>query len=166
MCKKFIYFSFLILVLSITSASRADLVAYYGLDEGGGNVVSDGTGNGHDGQGNGALDWVDGQDGTALKFAGDGASYVNCGTYDPSGETGELTVSLWINYAGTNGAWQGIIGKRDAYAAGQVRWALEINNGNTQTVFSLQAIGWPRIYANHVPPVSVSERTESRSWRA
>jgi hypothetical protein len=47
MYKKFICLTFMLLILSITSTSMAELVAYYSMDEGAGTLVADGSGKGH-----------------------------------------------------------------------------------------------------------------------
>ena len=110
MSKKLLYFSFILLVLSIASISKAELVAYYSLDEGAGNIAADGSGNGYDGipePATGNFSWVQGKDGAALRFAGTGAP-VYCGTYDPAKGTGQFTISCWVNWEGNDGNYQGI----------------------------------------------------------
>lgn len=74
--------------------------------------------------------WISGgYDGTgyALRFDGTDNSRVEIGTWDPSAGTGELTVSLWIRWAGNrSNDHQGIIGKRDSWGGtGAMRWFLE-----------------------------------------
>ncbi|MFZ2147865.1 MAG: LamG-like jellyroll fold domain-containing protein [Sedimentisphaerales bacterium] len=124
------------------------LVAYYPLDEGSGNTTADISGSGHDGIIQGTPTWIDSKSGygKALYFEGqDPASgWVNCGTWDPSAETGQLTVALWVRWDGAvPGVWQGIIGKRDDWAEGQVVWYMEVNMDNQQV-----AMGRYGVYPN------------------
>ena len=87
----------LLFCLSAAGADKNDgLVAYWPMDEGKGNGVEDASGTGNDGTINGAVDWVEGVEGTALEF--DGLSgWVNCGQ-DASLYTlkDKCTVMLWF----------------------------------------------------------------------
>ena len=72
MCKKLFILVSLILVLSITCNSSADLVVRWSLDEGSGTTAFDSSGNGYDGEFIGDPQWVDGHGGGgALEFDGD-----------------------------------------------------------------------------------------------
>ncbi len=131
MCKQFIYFFCFLQALCITSASMADLVAYYPFDEGSGNIATDVSGNGHDGTSTGLV-WIDGPPGFGKAIYFDGtnpaANYVNCGTWDPSGSTGQLTVALWVRWDGpVTGVAQGIIAKRRTYASQAIKWQLQLD---------------------------------------
>ena len=90
MCKKFIYFASIIMILSMVNTSRAELAAYYSMDEGSGDTVADGTENGHDGTiSNGTPTWVEGapDSGTGLQFGTQGSGPVNCGEWDTTAGT-------------------------------------------------------------------------------
>lgn len=117
----------------------ASLVAYYPLDEGSGNIAADASGNGHDGAILGTPTWIDSMSGygTALYFAGSNPAdgYVDCGTWNPSEGTGQLTVALWARYDGLVEGWQRIIGKRDGWAVDNMMWQIEINKNNQQISF-------------------------------
>jgi len=93
------------------NASSA-LVAWYKLD-GDPNDSS----NDHDGTlGPDPCDpaWVAGRIGpNSLSF--DGGDYVDCGTFDPSGDANELTVSVWAYWDGTGGINQSMVAKRDTW---------------------------------------------------
>ena len=155
MSKRLIYSSGMLLVLSLASNAMAELVAYYSMDEGGGNVVADGSGNGHDGTAqNGNLVWTTGVSGSAVEFTGAGSAHVNCGTFNPSEGTGQFTISCWVNFAGDYGQYLGILCKRDAYTAGRVMWNLEVSNAPPNTLsVALIADGTPRIYSGYGPEV-------------
>jgi hypothetical protein len=99
------------------------LVASYSLE----NDVKDSSGNGHDGTVLGTVTYVDGPagKGKALLFPGTPGNAVNLGTFNPSEKTGMLSVSLWAKWNGLSNQWQGLIGKRDTWAADQTMWHIE-----------------------------------------
>jgi regulation of enolase protein 1 (concanavalin A-like superfamily) len=101
------------------------LVASYSLENG----AKDGSGNGHDGTVRGGT-VVDGPEGfgKALLFNGTASQFVHLGTWNPSAATGQLSVCLWARWNGLNGGWQGLIAKRDTWAANDMMWQLEANN--------------------------------------
>jgi hypothetical protein len=101
----------------------ANLQASYALE---GDVL-DGSGNGHDGTAMGDPVYVAGQSGQALQFDGAGGQYVECGTWNPSAATGQLTVAVWANWAGLSGQYQGLMAKRDTWAANDMMWQVEAN---------------------------------------
>jgi hypothetical protein len=101
----------------------AGLQASYALE---GDVL-DGSGNGHDGTAMGAPVYVEGHAGQALQFDGAGGQYVECGTWNPSAATGQLTVAVWANWAGLSGQYQGLVAKRDTWAANDMMWQIEAN---------------------------------------
>ena len=108
-----------LLLVFTAGTAVAELVAYYPLDEGSGSVAADASGNGHDGEIIGEPTWVDGQPGfgRALYFNGvsPATGWVNCGRWNPSEETGQLTVAFWAKWDGSMGddQWQGLVSKRD-----------------------------------------------------
>jgi len=116
MLKKLFCFSFILLLLSITSTTfaDADLVAYYGMEEGSGSTVADPVG-GNDGTTDGSPTWVAGPDGfgTALRFIG-ATSGVECGTFEPAVD-GKVSIAFWAYFEGTTGdQYQGLIAKAQA----------------------------------------------------
>ncbi len=106
MCKKLIYLFSFILVLSLVSIVRADLVGHWTFDEGSGNTVFDMSGNGNDGTitENAGFDdpaWIPGIRGGAMEFYGDtsvygSANHVDCGHSDSLDITGPISIALWI----------------------------------------------------------------------
>jgi hypothetical protein len=87
----------------------------------------DASGNGNDGTAVGGT-YVDGKDGQAMLFsAAGGDDYVDLGTGNPSARTGQLSVSLWLNWNGLSTEWQGVIGKRDNWAGNDMMWHLEVD---------------------------------------
>ena len=117
----------------VTSASARlvveRLVAYYPLDEKGiagePNFVADALGEGHDGYAFGGVSVVPGVIGNAFSFDGNAGDFIQIGTWNPSDVTDELSVAPWVNWEGTGNTWQGFIGKRDAWSAGQNYWHVE-----------------------------------------
>ncbi|MBE0537528.1 MAG: immunoglobulin domain-containing protein [Phycisphaerae bacterium] len=55
--------------------------------------------------------------------------WAAAGTWDPSEFSGQLTIAMWVNWAGQPEipVYQGLIGKRSVYAS-NMRWQLEIGN--------------------------------------
>ena len=87
--------------------------------------------------------------GNAMLFNGAGGQYVNLGTWNPSAETGQLSVSLWAKWGGLTTFYQGLIGKRDTWAANQMMWQIEANQTTGNLSFSrtdsYPASGNPRL---------------------
>jgi len=130
------------------------LVAYYPLD---GDTL-DASGNGHHGTAVGGPAVVAGPAGlgTALTFtpaAGD--DWVECGTWDPSEGTGQLSVSLWMNWNGVSGEYMGLIGKRDTWAADDMMWHIEATQADGAVNVGREP--GPFIYGYGVPEIGVWE---------
>jgi hypothetical protein len=102
-----------------------NLLGWWKLDEGQGNLALDTSGHGHHGDVRGGTTWIDGFDGGALEFDGNAGSYVDLGNWNPS--DGDLTVALWVNWNGLSGQWQGLIGKRNSWLATDMVWQMELN---------------------------------------
>jgi len=119
----------------------AGLAAYYALE----NNTQDGSGSGHHGDPCGAPSYVAGPAGygTAMRFDGTGSQYVDLGTWNPSAATGQLTVALWAKWNGLTGAWQGLIAKRDSWAADNMMWHVE----------AAQTTGVVRFGRNGIPQI-------------
>lgn len=110
------------------------LVGHYKLDEGEGTTTAEGVAGIENGTFNGGVSWVTpGYDGTgaAINVDGSQGSMVQIGTWDPSAGTGQMTISLWMKWAGVfGGGTQGIIGKRDSWgSSGAMRWFIETGDG-------------------------------------
>ncbi len=106
------------------------LVAHYKLDEGEGTTTAESVAGIENGTFNGGVTWVTpGHDGTgaAINVDGTSGSMVQIGTWDPAAGTGEMTISLWIRWSGSDTPGiHGIIGKRDSWGdSGAMRWFLE-----------------------------------------
>ncbi len=108
-------------------------VAHWKLDEGSGRTARDSSGSGHDGTAQSDPDWVDGPDGYGRAMYFDGSdpaaapAWVNCGTWNPSQTTGQITVSLWAKWDGLTDQWQGLVGKADSWDANDMMWLLQAN---------------------------------------
>lgn len=120
----------------ITNNTFGEMVAHYPMDEGAGTLIKDYSGYVHDGQAQADPNWVDSAAnfGKAIYFDGTDPTpyWIDCGTWNPSEETGELSVACWIKWDGINGNWQGIMGKRDGWSqASDTMWYLEVStNGD------------------------------------
>lgn len=102
----------LFVLVFVSTGAVEDPIAYWSFNENAGEVVTDATGNGHDGTLNGPQ-WTVGKFGSALEF--DGASdFVEVADHPDlnSGPDDPLTIAAWVKYssdtAGTN-SW--IVGK-------------------------------------------------------
>jgi len=106
------------------------LVAHYALE----NNLEDSSGNGFHGTFAGDPNFpavfVNGPAGfgKGLLFDGTGGHQnVECGTFNPSAATGQLTVALWAKWDGLSNQWQGLMGKRDSWNAANTMWHLEVD---------------------------------------
>ena len=118
------------------------LVAHWTLDEQDYDPVEglylDVSGEGRHAEPNSVPTFVEGQLGDAVSIlrqsgaAPSTESWARAGTWSPSEFSGQLTVSFWLKWAGTNGTWQGFIAKRsmDAWGNDTVRW--QISTANNQ----------------------------------
>jgi hypothetical protein len=107
MCRKLIYLIFFVLMLSVTGNISAELVAYWTLDEGSGNMVYDTSGNNNNGTINGAT-WCDGKYGKALQFNGQD-NYVEVPSSDSLEIDENVTIAAWINWIDAGDTWLGIL---------------------------------------------------------
>ena len=107
------------------------LAAHWKLDEAEGRTAADNSGNGHDGSLGGAqygATWLPtgGHSGGALSFDGE-YDCVDCGTFNPSEGTGQLTVSLWTRWNGPNGNEQGLVAKASLRTTDRTMWSLAVD---------------------------------------
>jgi concanavalin A-like lectin/glucanase superfamily protein/carbohydrate binding protein with CBM4/9 domain/F5/8 type C domain-containing protein len=107
----------------LSDPGTSGLAALYALEEN----TDDSSGNENHGTVVGDPIYVPGKVGSGLEFNGTSGQYVNVGTFNPSAATGQLSVSLWANWNGLNGQYQGLIGKRDSWAADDMMWQIEAN---------------------------------------
>ncbi len=143
MIKRSIHLAFFILVLSFTvSSSFGELVAYYPMNEGTGTEILDASSYGRHGTAEVEPFWMDGPAGFGAALLYDGSNpapaWVDCGTWNPSELTGQLTVAFWVQWNGPNGNWQGIVAKRNSYEPapdGSMMWYFEISQGVNDIFF-------------------------------
>ncbi len=100
---------------AVPSSASADLIGYWPLNEGAGQLVTDASGSGHDGR-LGALagadgndpSWIAGRFGAGLRFVGDHDQYV--ALRNPTGlRPARLTVEAWVRRLGTPGRWRYVV---------------------------------------------------------
>ncbi|MGB2862222.1 MAG: PA14 domain-containing protein [Sedimentisphaerales bacterium] len=138
MFKKSIYLVSLILVLGLAAgAANADiasgLVGYYPLDEGAGDTAFDISGNGHDGTLHNGVTWISpGFKGSGVNVDGTANSRIELGTWNPAEGTGQMSLALWIRWAGGGGTYQGLIGKRDTWP-GETMFQFQVRPENDGT---------------------------------
>ncbi len=92
MCRKLICLISFVVVLSLASNASADLVAHWSLDDGGGAVAADFSGNGHDAPVVGTANWVPGMNGGALDFDGTSTAI----DIDAEVVRGTWSLALWL----------------------------------------------------------------------
>ncbi len=104
------------------------LVAMYTLD---GHTL-DVSGHGHDGVVHGAPTYGGAVADKGLVLDGSGGQYVDLGSLNPSEGTGQFTVSMWVKRTGYTytPAYQGVMGKRDAWSSEDMMWQIEVNQNN------------------------------------
>lgn len=102
----------LFLLASFVEADLQDgLVLYFPFDAGQGDVVTDLSGNGHDGSIEGA-EWVEGKSGKALSFNGSD-SFVEVPFTDDFVITEAITLGAWVTAnVPFNPEWRGVINAR------------------------------------------------------
>ncbi len=119
--QEFIYMASLVLVLGLAvGVAHADirngLVGYYPLDEGAGDIAHDMSGEGHDGTLHNGITWISqAYQGGGVNCDGTTDTRIELGTWNPAEGTGQLSLALWIRWAGGGGTYQGLIGKRNTW---------------------------------------------------
>ncbi|MCP4453686.1 MAG: LamG domain-containing protein, partial [Planctomycetes bacterium] len=133
--------------LSLYRTPPSLITAWYSLE----NHTNDITGNGHDGVPVGDPVYVPGAEGMGLLFDGTGNQYVDLGRFDPSEGAGQLSVSLWAQWQGLTSFYQGLIGKRDAWATDEMMWHIEADLGTGAIKFQQTAGG---VFPGRVLPIN------------
>jgi len=101
MCKKLIYLTCLVLVLSVAGNASAQILVHYKLDETSGAVASDISGKGNDGTIDGDPNWVAGWMDGALQFDGSLSVTLPASTMGLRSDSG--SVAFWMNMAELTG---------------------------------------------------------------
>jgi hypothetical protein len=120
----------------VWSFNTGRLVAHWKFDDGSGNIAADSSGNGHNGTLVGDTSWVDGIDGAALAFDGDG-DYVDIGKSPDFDIENQITVSAWIKVNAFDRNWQAIVAKGDR------AWRLQRNVGEGTLEFACSGLVVP-----------------------
>ena len=106
-----------VLTASVAHADiRSGLVGYYPLNEGTGTIAHDMSGSGHDGTLYNGVTWIaPGYQGGGVNDNGTTDSRIQLGTWNPAEGTGQLSLAMWIRWAGGGGTYQGLLGKRNTW---------------------------------------------------
>ena len=107
------WLSLLFASMPASAAVDENTVAVWLFEEGGGKVVTDASGNGHDAKFAGSPKWVKAKFGTGLEFPGDAGGYLIVESTKKL-ELETLTVEAWVKVKKATGKWQGIICKQQA----------------------------------------------------
>jgi regulation of enolase protein 1 (concanavalin A-like superfamily) len=124
-------------IVPVPGVANADitsgLVGYYPLDEGVGDVARDLSGKGHDGTLHNGITWISqAYQGAGVNCDGTANTRIELGTWNPAEGTGQLSLALWIRWAGGGGTYQGLIGKRDTWPATTMfQFQVRPENGGT-----------------------------------
>jgi len=128
MCRKMIHLFSLALMLSLffVSATEAEMVGWWRLDEGSGTAANDSSGYGNHGTLVSNPQWVVGVAGGALEFNGT-SDFVDCGDDESLDITGPITITLWMRpaAAGEGGPNAGPVCK--ALSGATWSWQLRYN---------------------------------------
>ncbi len=143
MSKRAFFLVVLSLLLSFSvSSSYAELVAYYPMNETSGTQILDLSSYQRHAEAGDEPVRIDGPDGFggALLFDGSNPApaWVNCGTWNPSEQTGQVTCAFWVQWNGPNGNWQGVVAKRNGYDPapdGAMMWYFEISQTGNDIFF-------------------------------
>lgn len=149
---KLLYMSFAVVVLFACNVSYAkinpDNVAGFWLcNEDEDNLFEDASGNGHDGNIVGVVEWIEGKFGEAIEFAGGSITVPDDEVFNFDEDT-SFTVMLWINFSQAQD-WNRIFRERAPGAWGngndgweiqtqgvQIHWSLDdIAGGNLRTTY-------------------------------
>ena len=127
------------------------LIAHWDMDDvisagDTGAAVIDLTKFGHDGVEQGEVHSTDGIIDAALAFDGAG-DLVDIGTWNPNERSAGITIALWARWAGLNGQYQGLIAKRDTWAAGSMMWQIELNIDSGSLSFAREGSSLPGVGA-------------------
>lgn len=127
------------------------LVAHYRMDDiitADAKSVLDSSGLGNHGVAAEGVVSAAGVDGGALLFDSNG--WVDCGTWNPSALTGQLTVAFWANWGGSNGSWQAVMSKRDSWETENFYWIITCNDQDGGRL-GFGGTMWPGLGDNYMP---------------
>ena len=125
MCRRLIGSVLVLFVLGwlLTSATRAELIGWWRMDEGLGTTVADMSGGNHTGQfAEGTPEWVNGRSGKALQF--DGSNKVEIPDHDDFHLTDALSVALWTKPESTQPSYGKFFCKQKS---GEYPYAIQYN---------------------------------------
>jgi len=143
----FMFFGF---IMSITPSIALDPQTICGiwlLDDNGGNVVADSSGNNRNGEIKGDLKWVKGKFNSALEFSGAAGNYVLI-PHDDALSLKTFSITAWVNLV-SKSAYQALVEKSEVQ--GDVRnYYLAITDGNQLYGGFKDSVGWNSCIADNV----------------
>jgi len=133
----------IILFLAYQGEAKIDpesVVGIWLLDEGSGTTIRDSSGNGHNGEIVGNVNWVQGKFGKALEFPGSGENIARV-LPDSALQMTTFTVVAWFKGEST-GSWQKLVGREGPW--GSRNFNLYVNKGteSLMTQFTVGAQNW------------------------
>jgi len=155
MCRKTISLISFLFVMSISTNTLADLVAYWAFDEGSGNNIYDISGNDNNGTINGAT-WGVGKFGTALQFNGQD-NYVEVPSSDSLEINENVTITAWINWIDAGDTWLGVLANGQQNGPWE-NYGLFVNRSSRFLYFTLSLDG------GHVTQQTPNDITVPNEW--
>jgi hypothetical protein len=120
-------------VLTATAPASGSLVAKYDFELDATDSAGY-SGGPFDGTITGSSTWVTGYIGDyAINFDGANGNYVNCGTFNPSESTGQLTIATWVYWKGQNQNYGALVAKRNAWDSSAMMWDLSVGDYDTDS---------------------------------
>ncbi|MBN1126011.1 MAG: discoidin domain-containing protein [Sedimentisphaerales bacterium] len=84
--------------------------------------------------------FITGKVGNAVDFNGQ-TNFAYAGTWNPTADSGQMTVEFWAKWKGSAGHWEGPIGKRDSWDPVNMMWQIELDEDNDDVLKTLQSNG-------------------------
>lgn len=141
-CASIVFVSLLVVCFAHGEIVPESMVAAWLLDEGEGVVIEDFSGNGHQGNIAGAMNWIDGKFGEAIEFSGGSINVPDHESLNFDDES--FTVVIWFNFDEAQD-WNRLLRERTPapWAGGnpgweiqtqvlQIHWSLDDEAGNHQ----------------------------------
>jgi hypothetical protein len=146
MCRRLIFLTCLVFVLSMAGNASADLIGHWRFDEGSGDTAADTSGNGYNGTLNGGPSWVPGKSLGALEFDGTD-DYVGTGQ-SLLDNMSEFSLALWVSARNPSASRIGLVGQNDLIEMGFMNGNAEVwtsATGTTTTPWPFSNDTWHHI---------------------
>ncbi|MBD3181943.1 hypothetical protein GF312_06615 [Candidatus Poribacteria bacterium] len=138
-----------IFTASLQALDKNGMVLYLSFDEGKGDTAGDSSGNDNDGILEGNIEWVDGQQGKAVRISDDDAgNLVRVADDDTLDITDDMTIGMWVNIETIPDGSCSIITKADTYMIHTSNWS---GNGIEQELLLWPFDAWQTAASTPIP---------------